>query len=70
MGKNTVAATGVVKEIKFAKECNVPVFGVYVGGANTLSNLPEGLQRNRTIEWNWDRIASVINQMMTEGKNK
>ena len=49
---------------------DVPIFGVYVDGANTQSNLPNGLQRNRTIAWNWDNIAKAIEQMMTEGKNK
>ena len=58
------------KEITFAKDCNVPVFGVYVGGAGTSSNLPDGLQRNRTSGWDWDKIASTIDQMMKEGKNK
>ena len=70
VGKNMASATGAVKEIAFAKKNNVPVFGVYVGGANTSSNLPEGLQRNRTINWEWDAIASAINQVMKEGKNK
>ena len=70
VGKNMASATGVVKEIKFAKESDVPVFGVYVGGANTLSTLPGGLARNRTISWEWDKIASAIKQVMKEGKNK
>jgi hypothetical protein len=70
VGKNMATATGVVKEIRFAKECNVPRFGVYVAGANSSSTLPEGLPRNRTIVWEWDSIASAIDQMMKEGKNK
>ncbi len=70
VGKYMATATGVVKEITFAKDCNVPIFGVYVGGAGTSNNLPTGLQRNRTIDWNWAQIASAINQMMEEGKNK
>jgi CTP synthase (UTP-ammonia lyase) len=70
VGKNMASATGVAKEISFAKENNVPVFGVYVGGANTVSNLPDGLQRNRTINWEWPAIASAIDQVMKEGKNK
>lgn len=70
VGKNMATATGVVKEIAFAKDSNVPVFGVYVGDANRSSNLPDGLQRNRTIDWDWEKIASAINQMMKEGKNK
>jgi len=70
VGKNMASATGVKKEIAFAKSQNVPVFGVYVGGANTTSTLPAGLQRNRTISWDWAAIASAINQLMKEGKNK
>jgi len=70
VGKTMASATGVAKEIKMAKDQNVPVFGVYVGGANSSSNLPDGLQRNRTINWDWNAIASAIDQMMKEGKNK
>lgn len=70
VGKNMATATGAAKEITFAKESNVPVFGVYIGDANTSSNLPDGLQRNRTIGWDWGKIASAINQIMKEGKNK
>jgi hypothetical protein len=70
VGKYMASATGVAKEITFAKDCNVPIFGVYVGDANTSSNLPDGLQRNRTIDWDWDKIASAIAQTMKEGKNK
>lgn len=70
VGKFMAGATGVAKEISMAHDQDVPVFGVYVGGANTTSNLPKGLQRNRTIQWNWDKIASAITQLMKEGKNK
>ena len=70
VGKTMASATGVAKEIKMAKEQNVPVFGVYVDGANSSSNLPDGLQRNRTIKWEWDAIADAVTQMMGEGKNK
>lgn len=70
VGKKTYTATGVEKEISFAKANDVPVFGVYVGGANTTTDLPAGLQRNRTISWDWDKIADAIDQCMTEGKNK
>ncbi len=70
VGKTMASATGVAKEIKMAKEQNVPVFGVYVDGANLSSNLPDGLQRNRTIKWEWDAIAAAVTQMMGEGKNK
>lgn len=70
VGKTMASAIGVSKEIKFAKDQNVPFFGVYVGGADTNSNLPEGLARNRTINWEWNNIASAVSQMMGEGKNK
>ena len=53
-----------------AKDQDVPFFGVYVGGANTTSNLPTGLSRNRTISWDWEKISNAIDQMMSEGKNK
>lgn len=70
VGKKTYTATGVVKEISFAKTNDVPVFGVYVDGANTTTDLPTGLQRNRTISWDWEKIADAIDQCMNEGKNK
>jgi len=69
VGKYMASATGVAKEITFAHNQDVPVFGVYVDGADETSNLPTGLRRNRTIKWEWDAIASAIDQMMTEGKN-
>lgn len=69
-GQTMASATGVSKEITMAKNQDVPVFGVYVDGANSSSNLPKGLARNRTISWNWADIASAIDQMMGEGKNK
>ena len=64
------SAIGVRKEISFAREQNVPFFGVYIDGAQTTSTLPEGLARNRTISWTWDNVAGAVDQMMTEGKNK
>lgn len=70
VGKKMASATGVEKEIKMAKDQDVPVFGVYVDGATTTSTLPTGLQRNRTISWDWNKIANAIDQMMGEGKNK
>lgn len=69
VGKTMASATGLAKEIAFANETDVPIFGVYVDGANANSNLPAGLQRNRTISWEWDKIASAIDQVMREGKN-
>jgi len=70
VGKSMASASGVAKEISMAKDQDVPIFGVYVGGADSSSNLPSGLQRNRTIAWDWDKIAAAIVQVMGEGKNK
>ena len=70
VGKKTYTATGVEKEIAFAKSQNVPVFGVYVDDADDKTALPTGLQRNRTIKWKWDPIADMIDQCMKEEKNR
>ncbi|MHB8595431.1 MAG: TIR domain-containing protein [Ktedonobacteraceae bacterium] len=69
VGNYMASASGVAKEIKMAKEQDVPIFGVYVGGATNSSNLPEGLARGRVVDWEWDKIASAIDQVMKEGKN-
>lgn len=70
VGRSMSTATGVAKEIKMATDQNVPVFGVYVDGANSASTLPTGLARNRVIAWSWDGIAAAVAQMMGEGKNR
>jgi hypothetical protein len=69
VGRHMSSATGVTKEIKMAKEQDVPLFGVYVAGANSLSTLPDGLARSRTVTWTWDNVARMVDQMMKEGKN-
>ncbi len=69
VGKNMATATGVLKEISFAHDNDVPVFGVFVDGADTSSTLPAGLSRGRVIEWKWDAIADAIEQVMKEGKH-
>lgn len=69
VGKSTYLASGVKKEIAMAKANNVPIFGVLVGGATGSTSLPAGLTSGRVIAWDWDEIASAINQVMKEGKN-
>ena len=59
----------VAIELQEARRCNVPFFGVYVGGAKAGTTLPEGLGANRTIPWDWDRIATAIEQVTREGKH-
>lgn len=70
VGKYMASSTGVKIEIKMASNNNVPVFGVYVDGANSSSNLPDGLARSRVISWDWGKIADKIDEMMSQGKNK
>jgi len=70
VGKSMGSATGVAKEIRFANDQDVPFFGVYVDGAGASTTLPTGLARNRTIAWDWGKIAAAVDQMMGEGKNK
>lgn len=70
VGRHMSSAGGIAKEIAFAKKHNVPVFGVYVDNAGATSTLPSDLPRNRVITWNWDSIASAIDQVMQEGKNR
>jgi MTH538 TIR-like domain (DUF1863) len=69
VGRHMATATGVVKEIAMARSQNVPVFGVYVDGANSTSTLPTGLAHDRVIAWTWDGVAHAVKQMMGEGKN-
>ncbi len=69
VGRSMGSASGVVAEIAMAKDCNVPIFGVYVDGAGTSSTLPTGLPRNRTVAWTWANVAAGIDTCMREGKN-
>ena len=59
----------VAIELAEARRCNVPFFGVYVGVAKAGANLPEALGANRTIPWDWDRIAAAVGQVTREGKH-
>ena len=70
VGQHMATATGVARETQFADVQDVPFFGVYVNGGGALSTLPPGLARNRTIPWEWAKIAAAIKQMLTEGKHK
>ena len=70
VGKYMASASGVAKEITMATDQNVPVFGVYVNGADSTSTLPSGLPRSRTYTWTWPNVAAGIDMCMKEGKNK
>lgn len=70
IGKYTESVRGVEKEIPMANNNNVPIFGIYVGGADSSSNLPDGLARSHVIAWGWDEIPTKIDEMMSQEKNK
>lgn len=70
VGEHMSTATGVKKEIQFALDANVPVFGVYVNGGGSDSALPAGLARSRTVTWTWPHVGDMIDKVMNEGKNK
>jgi hypothetical protein len=69
VGTSLSTATGVTKEITMAMGLDVPVFGVYVDGADISSTLPLGLRGNRTVAWGWPTIAPAVEHMMGDGKN-
>jgi hypothetical protein len=69
IGKNTSNATGVEKEIAFAVEQNVPIFGIYVGGADINTKLPTGISRSKVIAWIWELIEKAIESAIKDGKN-
>lgn len=69
VGRSMGTAYGVAAEIAMAKNNNVPIFGVYVDGANTLSTLPSGLARSNVVAWKWADVAAAIERAMGEGKN-
>ena len=70
VGKKTAQATGVVKEIRLAAGHNIPVFGVYLKGADPKTELPDGLPPNRVVSLDWGAIEAKIEQVMKEGKNQ
>jgi len=63
VGKKTSIASGVKKELEFAATHRIPVFGVYVDGADSTTPLPSGLSRSRVIDWNWEKIGGAINSL-------
>jgi len=68
VGRYMTSAIEVAKEIKLAKQQSIPVFGVYIDGANTLSPLPEGLARNHTIAWTWPNVTAMVEKTVKERK--
>ena len=58
VGRSSYWASGIKKEISFAKKHNMPLFGVYVDNANSNTELPSGLTKGRTISWDWDKYFS------------
>jgi len=69
VGEFMATASGVAKEIGFANEKNVPLFGVYVNGATSSSTLPKGLSRSTVIPWTWQGVSDMVDTCMKLGKN-
>jgi hypothetical protein len=69
VGANTGGSADVALEIQFAKQNNVPFFGVRAEGVGESAGLPPGLPANRTIPWDWKRIAAAVDQLASEGKH-
>ena len=60
IGLNTYNSSGVLEEIIIANEENIPMFGIYEKGR--VYYVPTGLGK-RFIEWNWNYIANVIDNL-------
>jgi hypothetical protein len=68
---NTSAQLNSTKnEIQAAQYQNIPVFGIYVGGANNSTALPTGIPRDRIITLSANDIKSWIQRVRREGKNE
>ncbi|HSH67816.1 MAG TPA: TIR domain-containing protein [Bacteroidia bacterium] len=70
VGKKTGSTASVAREIAEANSLNIPVFGIYIEGTDTETELPHGLERSRTIQQDWNKIADKIQEVMKEGKNE
>ena len=69
VGANTGTAENVTREIQFAKQTNVPFFGVRAAGVAASVSLPPGLPANRVVSWDWKHIAAAVDQLQSEGKH-
>ena len=70
VGLHMKTAYGVVKEIEMAKRSHIPMFGVYVNGANSSVFLPKGLSRADVINWKWDSVADAIEDVQAKSTER
>lgn len=63
-------ARGVAKEIEMAIAQKAPLVGVYIAGANDATPLPPGLDRARTVPWEWKRITIEIERVLGKATNR
>ena len=70
VSKSTTEQKWVQKEVNAALSQAVPVFGVYVDGADNTTTLPQGLGRERVVNLNASEISNQIKKVMSEGKNE
>lgn len=69
VGKTTAQVKGVLNEIKAARLQDVPVFGVFVHGGSSATDLPQGLDSARIVKLDGSDISSQLKKVMKEGKN-
>ena len=69
VSKTTTQQKWVQKEVNAAVSQAVPVFGVYVGGADSSTALPLNLPRERVVNLSASEISNRIKKAMNEGKN-
>lgn len=62
VSKNTKNASGELWEIDCAKQENIPLLGIYVGGATWL-NKPTNLNGEPCKEWTWDNVKVFIESL-------
>lgn len=59
---NLKKADGAIWEINCAKQEQIPLIGVYIGGA-TANDAPIELNGVKKISWTWDGIANFVNSL-------
>jgi hypothetical protein len=62
ISKNTKNASGQLWEIDCAKDENIPIMGIYIGGAFFLHKT-ENLNSVTCKEWTWENIKNFIESL-------
>ncbi len=57
VGPKTYKATGVLKEVKFARDLNIDIFQVIGYKDGNYTAVPDG---GRLYSWNWDNLKKLL----------